>query len=63
MAIKVIDHRLKGNDMGMDIQRESMLSTSIVHPNVVSCWPADLHTGQPALSSCSCARQALLALW
>lgn len=46
VAIKVIDHRLKGNDMGMDIQRESMLSTSIVHPNVVSCGPAHLHPGQ-----------------
>lgn len=61
VAIKVIDHRLKGNDMGMDIQRESMLSTSIVHPNVVSCGPAHLHPGQPALPSCNCARQVLLA--
>ena len=59
VAIKVIDHRLKGNDMGMDIQRESMLSTSIVHPNVVSCQPADLQPGQPAPCNRSCARQPL----
>ena len=61
VAIKVIDHRLKGNDMGMDIQRESMLSTSIVHPNVVSRRPADLHPGQPALPCCNCTGQVLLA--
>lgn len=36
MAVKVIDHRVKGNGNAVDIQRETILSTSVVHPNVVS---------------------------
>lgn len=40
MAVKVIDHRVKGNGNAVDIQRETILSTSVVHPNVVS---ADLY--------------------
>lgn len=35
MAVKVIDHRVKGNGNAVDIQRETILSTSVVHPNVV----------------------------
>ena len=36
VAVKVIDHRVKGNGNAVDIQRETILSTSVVHPNVVS---------------------------
>ena len=36
VAVKVIDHRIKGNGNAVDIQRETILSTSVVHPNVVS---------------------------
>lgn len=35
VAVKVIDHRIKGNGNSVDIQREAILSTSVVHPNVV----------------------------
>ena len=35
VAVKVIDHRIKGNGNSVDIQRETILSTSVVHPNVV----------------------------
>ncbi len=36
VAVKVIDHRVKGNGNAVDIQRETILSTYVVHPNVVS---------------------------
>ncbi|KAL0035971.1 hypothetical protein WJX77_009876 [Trebouxia sp. C0004] len=38
VAVKVIDHRVKGNGNAVDIQRETILSTSVVHPNVVSTY-------------------------
>ncbi|KAL3133428.1 hypothetical protein ABBQ38_007295 [Trebouxia sp. C0009 RCD-2024] len=38
VAVKVIDHRIKGNGNSVDIQREAILSTSVVHPNVVSTY-------------------------
>ena len=35
MAVKVIEHH-KGTANSVDVRRESALSTSIAHPNVVS---------------------------
>lgn len=35
VAVKVIDRRVKGNGNSVDIEREAILSTSIVHPNVL----------------------------
>ena len=46
VAVKVIDHRIKGNGNAVDIQRETILSTSVVHPNVVQQqWALTVETG------------------
>ncbi len=44
-----IDHRVKGNGNAVDIQRETILSTSVVHPNVVSVdlYPVSSTAGLP----------------
>lgn len=54
MAVKVIDHRVKGNGNAVDIQRETILSTSVVHPNVVSVasYPVSSAGGSHAKADC-----------
>ena len=54
VAVKVIDHRVKGNGNAVDIQRETILSTSVVHPNVVSValYPVPNAGGSHAKTDC-----------
>ena len=46
IAVKVMDHMVKGNSSNaVDIQRETSLSVSLVHPNVVSIVNRQLSHG------------------
>ncbi|DBA79881.1 TPA: hypothetical protein ACH3X1_008206 [Trebouxia sp. C0004] len=49
IAVKVMDHTVKGNSSNaVDIQRETSLSVSLVHPNVVSTYKVvTVNTSRP----------------
>ena len=62
VAVKVIDHRVKGNGNAVDIQRETILSTSVVHPNVVSVvsYPVSSAGGSHAKADCRQQRMCMM---
>ena len=63
VAVKVIDHRVKGNGNAVDIQRETILSTSVVHPNVVSVasYPVPSAGGSHSKADCRQQRICMMA--
>ena len=62
VAVKVIDHRVKGNGNAVDIQRETILSTSVVHPNVVSVASYPISSAGGSHSKADCRQQRMCTM-